>query len=205
MAGEVIKGSTRRYGIVLDQARVVAELDRVADGALGRFKAIATESLQTIVADARARWPVAKRYSKRSVDKFEIYDRLDEKGYTVAARNTADYAYYVRFTVKTLASIQDEAESWAGGPDRFKSEKGWLAREFYRAEGRKATADEFADVRYRYWLRRLTRRFSGDAPPGLAGKSANVELLRKPWRAAAPAVVERLQVDFQRWARGGSR
>jgi hypothetical protein len=74
MAGEVIRVGVD--SITLDQSKVIAALDRVADGALGRFKVIATESLQTIVADARVRWPVAKRNSKRSVDRFEVYDRL---------------------------------------------------------------------------------------------------------------------------------
>ena len=98
---------------------------------------------------------------------------------------------------------REQARSYARGPEQWASEKGMLAKRFYQAEGRKASVDEFEAVREAYWFRRLSRRFSGDPPPGMAGKLVNMELVRYPWRAAAPGVVERIRLDFQRWARGG--
>jgi len=170
--------------IEVDQAELLRRLDQVSDGAGTRFVQRASRVLGGLQADAVSRWPVRTGTSRGA---FRVQSRITESAATVDLANTARsgrwgaYAFKIRWSVRTQASLEAEADRAA---DRAKDPGGAAA---IRA----------------FWRRRLTRTHGKGAPSAaLAGKQPWRVLVRTPGQKAAQAMIGDLREDLDRLARG---
>jgi hypothetical protein len=162
---------------------VIRLLDRTSDGAATSFFQWTDTALDQIQADAVAGWPVRTGRSKAAFrrERRVTEIRLQNVLLNDARNRWGAYAYKIRWSVRTKASLDAEA-----------------ARVAARGE-----SPEAREAIRRYWRRRLTRRHGEGAPSEqLAGKQPWRELVRKPARKTTPTLVGWLRRDLYALASG---
>ena len=171
--------------ITVDQDALIRLLDRVSSGAASSFFSRSDVILEEIEADAVTAWPVRTGRSRAA---FKRERRISETRLQNALLNDArnrwgSYAYKIRFSVRTRASLDAEAVRVASRGETP------AAREAIRA----------------YWRRRLTRRHGQGAPTeALAGRRPWLEFVRKPGKKRGRRLTESLRDDLSTLARGGT-
>ena len=169
--------------ITVDQDALIRLLDRVSSGAASSFFDRSESVLEEIEADAVTAWPVRTGRSRAA---FRRERRISETRLQNALLNDArnrwgSYAYKIRYSVRTKASLDAEAARVASRGETP------AAREAIRA----------------YWRRRLTRRHGEGAPnERLAGRRPWLEFVRKPGKRAGRRLTETLRDDLSALARG---
>ena len=167
--------------IVVDQAALIALLDRTADGAAGNFVRVVGAELREREAEAVRAWPVRSGLSKRS---FSVVTRIREDVIEVAIQNDAKsrwgfYAYKIKNSVRTRESLEKEALAWS----RRGTDPGAQARIF--------------DFRWRQ-LRRI--HGEGARSAAEAGRNSWSVYVRKPAEQRRSAIVAELQADLAKLA-----
>ena len=166
-----------RANITVVDSRLRAHIDTVTGGAATSFLRGARQTLGPIMLDAIDRVPV-KTSAMR--DAFSLEERIKSDALEVSIVNTAAHMRYARFSVRTEKSLNAEA-------------------------GRIASAGKTPDDRRRIFdfiRRRLTRAHGQGAPDArIAGRSAIVELVRKPARRAAVGFIEAQRANLSALAR----
>lgn len=171
--------------ITVDQDDLIRLLDRVSEGAATQFFGHSDMFLDVIERDAHRAWPVRTGRSKAAFRRERRITevRLDNVLLNDARNRWGAYAYKIRWSVRTKASLDAEA-----------------ARVAARGE-----SPEAREAIRRYWRRRLTRRHGQGAPSGqLAGKRPWIELVRKPGKKAGRRLAEVLRRDLYALAQGRS-
>ena len=182
--------------IEVNQDNLRKLLDQASKGASESFVRQAEAELRPIMAGAVARWPVR---SGRSRDAFRIATTLRPASIEVAIVNDATsgswgaYAYKIRWSVRTKASLDAEAASVSGDDAK------WAAVRIAKETGHRATSQQLAEA----WRRRLTKRHGQGAPDeASAGKQPWRVLVENPGKVALNRLIPRLQADLDRLAGG---
>lgn len=167
--------------IVVDQAALIALLDRTADGAASNFVRVVGAELREREAEAVRVWPVRSGLSKRS---FSVVTRIKADVIEVAIQNDAKsrwgfYAYKIKNSVRTRESLQKEALQWS----RRGTDPAAQARIF--------------DFRWRQ-LRRI--HGEGARSASEAGRNSWSVYVRKPAEQRRSAIVAELQADLAKLA-----
>lgn len=211
--------------IRIDDDRLIAALDKTANGAPSLVVRESKRELAPIMAAAVARWPVAYRNSRNSRGSFRLFDEVAANKLRVGIENTATtyngrgYAWFVRYSrrdrdslrreLATVERIAREAEDYAGdveapGVRRYL----FLRRARELAEGQSLELPPLRNVSsarglvavYRASL--FGRHGTGAPSRVLAGRSIWSAMIRTPGRKAAAEVVDRLQAEITALARG---
>lgn len=139
--------------IVIDQARLLDLLDRTSNGAASSFVRTVTGELEARKDEAIKVWPVRSGESKRS---FVIETAITKTELKVSIANTAShkewgfYAFKIRNSVRTRASLQAEAREYAarGGDSAARGNiYEWRLRQLRRTHGMGARTPEEAGKR----------------------------------------------------------
>lgn len=169
--------------IEVDQADLLATLDKVSDGAAGRFVARTSTALEEIRQGAVGRWPVK---TGKSRDAFRLASAITPTAAEVRIDNAANsngwpYAVRMKYSVRTEESLDREAE----------------------AAGRRGRTPATKIERRDNWRRLLTRRHGLGAPSeALAGKSPWWAWIRRPGREALKELLPELRDDLAKLAQG---
>jgi len=164
--------------VTIDDSRLIAHIDNVTEGAATSFIRIASRHLGEVKADAEAVWPRRTGYSAGA---FGIRSRVGADEIRVSLVNAARYVYYIKFSLRTEESLEQEA----------------------RTVGARGKTPEAQARLYSFWRARLTGRHGKGAPTDrLTGKRAWIELVRKPAKQASRqrALVSELQRDLNKLA-----
>jgi len=120
MAKDVIVAKDGAATVKIDMREAIALRDRISNGAATRFVDNATDILTPIKDKAKTGWPVALRKSNNSARSFFMATRITDTRLAVSIRNNAsdrgrEYAFKVRYSVRTKASIDAEIARFASG------------------------------------------------------------------------------------------
>jgi hypothetical protein len=166
----------------VDDAGLLAVIDRVSKGAGTSFFDTCRPVLEQIRGDAMAKWPVRTGRSKKA---FVIRETVRPDSLESALINTAtnawgNYAYKIRYSIWTAADLKAKVEEAAA---RAKS-------------GAAATR-----IRDRMTLG--LRRLHGEGAPDEAstGKAPWILWVRGPQKKATKKIVPKLQADLLRLGR----
>jgi len=204
--------------VEIDQAAVIAQADRMLEGAVSTFLRAAHRQADPVVQEARTRgwWPVR---TGRSVAGVNLEDRISVNALEVVAQNAQPYAYKIRFSVVTRETIQREPSEvanrvWAKlGP---KVERG-TTEKARRAIARKFINEDSGGLIGGWWYRRdpsarairdiwaaQLKYLHGDGAPNekVAGRNVWNELVRKPMRKREKHVIEEARAALDRLAKG---
>lgn len=174
--------------IEVDQDAMLRALDQVTAGAARRFVARAEATIRPIKAGAEVQWPVRATKSQGSARRFRILEKLSEDRLSVSLINDAPYVYYVRWSVRTRAGIEADAEAQATAWDESAAARG---------DNHSTHAKRVA-----YMLAKLRRSHGLGAPTtALAGKRCWDVLVARPGRAATAKLAEDCQQDLDTLAR----
>lgn len=211
--------------IKVDDAAVIATLDRVSDGAASQFLARTDQVLDPLAPAARARWPVRTGVSRdgfvrsRGITENRVENRLENR----ASSSYGFYAYKIKWSTRTKQSLDDEAVREADkampyirrGRSTFAQQRiaQWVLIGKPKRKGTKtARGSDFQgipelpthDTMTAKYRSRLSKRHGEGAPnEALAGKQPWRELVRKPAEKQEPAMVRDLEDAIGRLARGG--
>jgi len=214
-----------RASITIDDDRLIAALDKTANGAPSLVIRESKRELRPVMDAAVARWPVRYRRSRNSRGSFRLFDVVEGSKLKVGIENTAEtyngrgYAWFVRYSyrdreslkreIKDVQRIAREAESYADdvkapGVRRFVFLK--RARELAEKEsltlpplGRTSSAQGLVRV---YTTNLFNSHGTGAPQRVLAGRSIWSAMIRRPGRKVAAEVVDRLQDEITALARG---
>jgi len=211
--------------ITIDDDRLIAALDKTANGAPSLVIRESKRELGPVMAAAVSRWPVRYRRSRNSRGSFRLFDVVEGSKLKVGIENTATtfkgrgYAWFIRYSYRDRDSLQREikqvqriardAENYADdvespGVRRFVFLK--RARELAEREalnlpplGRTSTAQGLVRV---YTSNLFNSHGTGAPQRVLAGRSIWSAMIRRPGRKVAAEVVDRLQDEITALARG---
>lgn len=212
--------------ITVDDDRLVAALDGLANGAPSLVIRESKRELAPIMSAASSRWPVRFKKSRNSRGSFRLFDVVEGSKLKVGIENTATdkrgrgYAWFVRYSrrdrdslqreLRTVEQVGQDAEDYAQEVQDPNVRRFVFLREARKlAEqrsidlpplGRTSSARGLLQL-YRDNL--FTRHGLGAEQRVLAGRSIWSAMIRKPGRKAAEPVVERLQKEITALARGG--
>jgi len=174
MARDEVEAREGAATVKVDNRDLARLANRITRGALQTFLEAAHRQMDPVVyTEAKAGWPVRSPIAwpgrpARSRDGLHIRDRVTPDEASVTAYNQWDYAYKVRFSVRTREGIDAEIEE---------------------AASRGTSGAAQAAIR-RYWTRKLHKRHGVGAPSEtLAGRNAWAVLVRGPARAREGAVI----------------
>ena len=192
--------------IEIDQAAVMAQVDRILGGSLSTFVNAARRQMDPVVKDAttdRTMWP---RRTGRSQAGTHVVERLSTDAVEVVALNEVPYTYKVRFSVVTRATMNREARqvaarTWSNlaphlaGATSVAQQK-LLTRKFIKEAsggligGWYSRATPSARAIYDRWLSGLRWRHGTGAPnETVAGRSVWSERMRKPLKRREDALI----------------
>ncbi|MCP4733033.1 MAG: hypothetical protein GY873_02465 [Bosea sp.] len=164
--------------VEIDDSGLVRHIDRVTEGSATSFIRIASRHLGEVQSDAEPLWP---RRTGRSAEGFGVRSRVSGDQIRVALSNVHRHTWFVKFSVRTEASLDAEARAVAS-----------------RGKSPEAQAKLLA-----FWRARLLGRHGKGAPlDRLTGRRAWIELVRKPAKKATRkrALVSELQTDLNKLA-----
>ncbi len=167
--------------IVVDQAALIALLDRTADGAASNFVRVVGAELRERETEAVRVWPVRSGLSRRS---FSVVTRIKADVIEVAIENDARsrwgfYAYKIKNSVRTRQSLEDEARRAAERGD---------------SPAAQARIFDF------YWRRLRRVHGEGARSAAEAGRNSWSVYVRKPAEQRRSAIVAELQADLAKLA-----
>ena len=211
--------------ITIDDDRLIAALDKTANGAPSLVIRESKRELRPVMDAAVARWPVRYRRSRNSRGSFRLFDVVEGSKLKVGIENTATtnrgtgYAWFVRYSyrdrdslrreIRKVEQIGREADAYARGietPGVFQYEFVSKARELAEAQG--LELPPLRGTRTPRGLVNLYRSnlfdWHGTGAPSrvLAGRSIWSAMIRRPGRKVAAEVVDRLQDEITALARG---
>lgn len=201
MADHVLRHGN--VAIVVEEGAVLAAVDQLANGVGTSFLRRSLLVFEAIHADVQARWPVDTGKSKAafrlvsSIRTTEIAVGIENPWRSAGKRPiTADRVVWSRFSEAARRQILTGASTAAlSAQDQAKVARGSTPEAAAKVESYLRASN----------TRKAARRVAGfgQVPPvGLEGRQPWAVLVRQPAEREAPGVVEGLQADLLRLARG---
>ena len=201
-----VTAKSGKASIQIDQAQLMAQVDRILGGSLGTFVRAARRQMDPVVHSAttdQLMWP---RRTGRSQASTVVVERMSSDAVEVVALNAVPYTYKVRFSVVTRATMNREARqvatrTWANlaphlaGTTSVAQQK-VLARKFISEAsggligGWYSRSVPSARAIYDRWLSGLRWRHGTGAPnETVAGRAVWSERMRKPLKKRENALI----------------
>lgn len=223
MADSTISTTQGRARVAVDMRDVWRVADRITGGALVAFMKAAHRQMDPVVQSAPKTWPVR---SGRSAESNVVEDRLKADEASVVALNRAPYAYYIKYSVRTVASIEGEVRDTAARlGSQYYQAVWWYAKRGNSPGAQIKIANHFmlasTDGMFTNWAgghvsqavlaARIAKRTAarlraihGRGAPSdrLAGRNVWQVLVARPVKAAEDKVVEESRDALDRLARG---
>lgn len=231
MAPGVVTATTGRATVRIDMREVLAQADKITQGAVSTFIRAARKQMDPVVDDARTRlWPVRTGTSQAGT---YVEETISSEGVRVTAYNDVPYTYKTRFSVRTAADMDREAQAWAAllwprlqhytkrgtTPQAQRRIAHWaLSEKPVYNKGRPSQGPRLAgrdmtgwwlrgspsyDALRAYWKAVLHDRHGEGSPsPDLCGLNVWATRVRKPVEARESAVIEEARDALDKLAGG---
>jgi len=200
----IVAAKSGKATVKFDNTDVLAIADRILDGAPSRFIGASRGILSPIQSNAERRW--LKR-SGNSARAFFMSQRVTPDRLSVSINNDVtdrgfQYAFAVKHSIRTRASLDAEAAAFAGGgqtrgggdEDRIKVQR------HLRWRLKRAPTSEEMNTE---WRRRLTRNHGLGAPSAsLAGRNLWGLYVRTPARKGEALLIRTVRDDLTKLAKG---
>ena len=201
-----VTAKSGKASIQIDQAQLMAQVDRILGGSIGTFVRAARRQMDPVVHSAttdQLMWP---RRTGRSQASTVVVERMSSDAVEVVALNAVPYTYKIRFSVVTRETINRESRQVANkiwrnlepkleGATSVRQEKA-IARKYINEASGGLMAGWYYRTRpnartiYDRWIRGLRWRHGTGAPnEQVAGKNVWSLRVRKPLKRRENALI----------------